>query len=89
MTKLFFAQLDKFVTLGSGAGVSNHVRHFLHIVHAALDPLDHGRRHVVVTAHLGFHLADAIVQADDGADAHQIAHNGSGGGNTARFFHLL
>lgn len=89
MAECLFAGLDKLVALGGAGRVSHHVGGVLHGIDAALHPFDHGGGHSGVAAHLGFDLGDARVQADDGADAQQVTHHGSGGADAAGLLHLL
>ena len=89
MAKGLFAQLHQLVPLGSAGGVGYHIGGVLHRIDAALHPFDHGRGHSGITAHLGLDLGDTGVQADDGTDAQQVAHHGSGSADAAGLLHLL
>ena len=89
MAKRLFAQLDQLVTLGGAGRVGHHVGRVLHRIDAALHTFDHGCGHGGVAADLALDLGNARIQADDGADAQQVADHSGGGADAARLLHLL
>ena len=70
-------------------GVADHIVEILHAFAPLLGQLHHGGHHLVIAADLGFHLGLAVDQGDDGADAHQLAHDRGGGRDAAALLHLL
>ena len=84
----FAAGPDEVVLLGD-VGVTDHIIEVLHALAALFGQLDHGGHDLVVAAHLGLHLGFAVDEGDDGADAHQLTHDGGRGGDAAALLHLL
>ena len=70
-------------------GVADHIVKVLHAVGALFAQLNHSGHDPVVAAHLALHLGLAVDQGNDGAHAHQLAHDGSRSGDAAALFHLL
>ena len=69
--------------------MADHILKVLHIPGALLAQLHHGGHHLIIAAHFGLHLGLTVDQGNDGADAHQFAHDGCGSGDAAALFHLL
>ena len=84
----FAAGPDEVVLLGD-VGVTDHIIEVLHALGALFAQVDHGGDDLVVAAHLGLHLGLAVDEGDDGADAHQLTHDGGSGGDAAALLHLL
>ena len=69
-------------------GVADHILKVLHIPGALLAQLHHGGHDFFIAAHLGLYLGLAVDQGNDGAHAHQLAHDGCCGRDAAALFHL-
>ena len=69
--------------------MADHIIEVFHAFAALFAQFHHGGHHLVIAAHLGFHLGLAVDQGDDGTNAHQLAHNSSGGRDASALFHLL
>ena len=69
--------------------MADHIIKVLHTFAALFGQLHHGGHDLVIAAHLGLYLGLSIDQGDDGADAHQLAHDSGGGRDAAAFLHLL
>ena len=68
--------------------MADHILKILHIPGTLLAQIHHGGHDFFIAAHLGLYLGLAVNQGNDGTDAHQLAHDGCGGGDAAAFFHL-
>ena len=69
--------------------MANHIIKVLYALAVLLAQLHHGGHHLVIAAHLGFYLGLAVDQRNDGANAHQLAHDGGSGRDASALFHLL
>ena len=80
MPELLFAELFQLLEFFRVIGVGQLVFGIGQAFHPALHILDHGRSHSRVSPHLGLHPGLAVDQADDGAQAQQLARKSGGSG---------
>ena len=88
MAEFLFALLHQLVDALT-VGVGHLVLQLLHVLHPALHVLDHGGNDRTVAPHLALHRGNAVVQADDGPQAQQLARKSGGGADAAALLHLL
>ena len=84
----FAAGFFQLSGLGDGS-VADHIIEVLHALGALFAQVDYGGDDLVVAAHLALHPGLAVDEGDDGADAHQLAHDRGGGRDAAALLHLL